>query len=279
MREYYLADVVKHGDEFEITAPPQAGISYQQYRQINSWFNYAGFYQTCRSIKNMTLESADDLEAYLRSLCQREEAHDRPEIDQCFTTGNKLFISFLSFIKTFIDVVSNAISRRSPPDLKGFQEMNSRLYDSFFGYRFFTRMRNYVIHYDMPLTTITDSVSSGISMRCGRENLLRFEKWNTLRGEIERLPEEIDILPYLAEARAAVFALYLHALTVVADQAIEGYQSYQRLCGERGLSSPLFLILDEDADAPKMEQLPLHLVRDFFTDLNEHPNYTVTFLS
>ena len=241
MREYYLADVVKNGDEFEITAPPQAGISYQQYRQINSWFNYAGFYQTCRSIKNMTLESADDLEAYLRSLCQREEAHDRPEIDQCFTTGNKLFISFLSFIKTFIDVVSGAISRRSPPDLRGFQEMNSRLYDSFFGYRFFTRMR------------------------CGRENLLRFEKWNTLRGEIERLPEEIDILPYLAEARAAVFALYLHALTVVADQAIEGYQSYQRLCGERGLS--------------KMEQLPLHLVRDFFTDLNEHPNYTVSFLS
>lgn len=278
MTEYYFVDVIKEDDGFRVAAKADTIITYQMYKEIKSWLNFAGFYQTCRSIKNMTLESADDLEKYLTSLQQITGGHTGLEVAKYLTTGNKLFIGFLSFIKTFIDVISKAISRKRQNYVEEFQKMNSAMYDMFFGYRFFTRMRNYVIHYDMPLTTIIDSVDAGISMRCGRENLLQFKKWNTLRNEIEQLPEQIDIIPYIAETKAAISALYLKALESVAPQVIEGNQKFVDLCKKRGLSAPIFLILDEDAEAPQIEQLPLHLVQEFFEDLNEHPNYNINLI-
>ncbi|MBD5155672.1 MAG: hypothetical protein HDT15_11615 [Oscillibacter sp.] len=277
MEQYYLANLAKDGDELKVVAG--SNISKQECTEIFDWFSFTTFYHICRSVKDMTLESATDLERYLCALQHSNTPYSNSQITKHLTTGNKLLVNYLSFIKTFYDVISHAISQKSSADLKSFETLNSTLYDDYFGYRLFTRMRNYVVHYNMPLTTITDSVSSGVAMYCSRTQLLQYQKWSKLRGEIERLPEKIDIVPYIAETKVAITTLYLKSLETVALSAVEANQNIFKLCQAHKIISPVILVVNEDTQAPSVKMLPLHLLKEFFEDIKYHPNYEIEIIS
>lgn len=223
----------------------------------------------------MALESAADLEKYLYTLQRSTIPYNNSQITQHLTTGNKLLINYLSFIKTFHDVICHAISQRSAADLESFEALNSTLYDDFFGYRLFTRMRNYVVHYNMPLTTIINSAASGVTMYCSRTQLLQYPKWSKLKGEIEQLPEKIDIIPFIAETKVAITTLYLKSLETIAPSAFEANQNISNLCKAHKIVSPVILVVNENAEAPSVKPLPLYVLKEFFEDLNYHPNYEI----
>lgn len=273
MVQYHLADCIPDGEEYRIEV--RRKIDQSEYEEMMQWFSFSGFYYTCQSIKAMTLESAADLENFLTSMRSSEGGFDDTKIDAILTTGNKLFIGFLSLMKIFVDVIGNAISEKSKDDLRAFQEFNSKLYDQFFGYRFFTRMRNYVVHYSMPLTSITDSISSGVTMSCSRDMLLAYRKWSAVQQELERLPEKIDIFPYIEEAKAAISALYLKALETIADQTVAASQKLVEICRQSDIQAPVLLIVDEDLHVPRIEKFPLHIVHAIIADLKEHPGYNI----
>lgn len=272
MERYYLASLTNNNGELEIKAGCQ--MSQHEYIKLFELFNFTGFYEICRSIKNMTLESADDLEQYLHTLYHSDLPCDDSKIAKHLTTGNKLLINFLSFIRTFYDVINHAISQKSASDAKEFEALNHALYDDFFGYRFFSRMRNYVIHYNMPLTTIVNS-ESGIVMYCNRSQLLQYGKWSTVKKEIEHLPEKIDIVPYIAEAKIAITTLYLKSLETIVIPAFEANQKISEIRQINNISTPIILIIHEGKNEPTIKTLPLQLLGDFFEDLKYHPNYGI----
>lgn len=274
MKKYYLANSAKENTYTSVKVG--LNLTEEKYVQIKNWFGFAGFFHTCRSMKNMTIESAKDLETYIIFLRNKNGRHSDLEINNFLISGNKLLISFLSFMKIFVDVLSHAISKEDVQKLKNFKDFNSKLYDDLFGYRFFTRMRNYVVHYDMPLTSITDSVSSGITMKCDRDSLLEYNGWSSVKKEIMQLPETIDILPYIMDAKSAIYALYLKSLETIVDKVVEANQKLATLCGDNNISSPLLIIItDEDYNHPEIEMLPIYLMYEFINDLNEHPNYNI----
>ena len=61
-------------------------------------------------------------------------------------------------IKMSVDIFSNLISKKDKKLYVEFVKLNSQLYDENFGYRFLTRMRNYVMHRNMPFKKITNSI-------------------------------------------------------------------------------------------------------------------------
>ncbi len=185
-----------------------------------------------------------------------------------------MLINFLSFIRTFQDVINHAISQKSVSDSKEFKILDSALYDDLFGYRFFSRMRNYVVHYNMPLTTIVNS-ESGIDMFCNRSQLLQYGKWNTVKKEIEQLPEKIDIVPYITEVKVAITTLYLKSLETIVTPAFEANQKISEICRTNNISTPVILIIHEGEKTPTIKPLPLQLLKDFFEDLKNHPNYEI----
>lgn len=273
MKQYYLANMSKGKNRLQLKKVSQ--ISQQEYLQLFDYFKFTDFYHVCRSVEKMTMESADDLEKFFYDLQQRGAPIDKSKMDKQLITGNKLFINFLSFIRTFIDVVKHAISQWSAAESDSFTKLNSELYDEFFGYRFFTRMRNYVIHYNMPLTIIEDTISSGVSVYCVREQLLQYDGWSTVRKEIEQLPERIDISPYIVEAKVAISTLYLKSLETIVISALEASEKISEVCEKNKIISPVIVVVHDDAKAPTIKTFPLQSLREFFVDLKNHPNYEI----
>lgn len=273
MKEYHLADTTENNGELTVNA--RLKLSEEKYKEIRSWFDFASYFHVCRSMKKMTIESCLDLQRYIVYLQNKTDGYDDLEIDEFLITSNRLLISFLSFIKTFIDVLSNTISKRNPEKLQEFKKFNSKLYDDYFGYRFLNRMRNYVIHFDMPLTTVTDSVNTGVTVCCSRDSLLRYNGWNSVKQEIEKLPESIDIIPYINEAEAAIIALYLKSLEFIVEDVVDANHKTAELCKKNGVLAPIIVIIDTETKHPSFEKLPIYLMVDFVNEINQHPNYNI----
>ena len=210
MKHYELANISKN-EAGETSVVAKGEITAEQYLEIRSWFKFTYFYHVCQSIEHMTLESGEDLANYFAEL----ENYTGPftkDYNKFLTTANKLLISYLSFLRIYVDVVSHAISRKSKEKFEEFNNATHIVYDTLLGYRFFSRMRNYVVHYDVPLTSITCSVSNGIQVTCKRKSLLEYNGWGSVKKEIEQLPEEIDIFPFIGECQAAVKRLYCNGV-------------------------------------------------------------------
>lgn len=278
MERYFIADCVQTDDGLTLTA--QIEIDKTQYQEMNSWFNFANYYHTCRSVARMTKESGQDFIDFCERSAAEHGGHDDLEIDDFLITGNKLLISYLSFVRMFVDVISKAIKDKKQEMLKVFQKFNREMYDSFFGYRLLTRMRNYVLHYEMPLTAVTDSVEHGIVFTCDKDNLLRYDRWSTLKSEIDALPKRFSILPMISECQSAIDTLFLKALEIIADDVFSGNEKLVAFCRQHNIRSPIILILDDSTDAPpKLRKFPLHILRKYVMDLNRHPSYEIDIIN
>jgi len=278
MKRYFVADCSHENGS--LTVVGRIEISKAQFQEMHRWFDFSGYYHTCRSIVRMTQESGQDFINFCEHMGIECGGHDDLQIDNLLITGNKLLISYLSFVKTFIDVISKAISDKSREKLADFQKFNRLMYDEFFGYRLLTRMRNYVVHYDMPLTKVTDSVKNGIVFACDKDSLLRYNGWSSVKDEIAALPEQFSIMPTVAECQAAIEALFLKALEVVVDDVLTGNEAFTAFCKQYDIRFPVVLILDDETnDPPELTKFPLHMVREYAKDLSRHPNYKINVIS
>lgn len=275
MKRYSVADCI--GENGDLTVVGRIEISEAQYHEMNRWFDFTGYYHICRSIVHMTQESGQDFLDFCSHMSGEHGGHEELEIDNLLITGNKLLISYLSFVKTFIDVVSNAISNRKKEMLDDFQKFNSLMYDSFLGYRLLTRMRNYVLHYDMPLTTVTDSLKEGVAFACDRDSLLRYNGWSSVKNEIENLPEQFSITPTVVECQAAIGALFLKALEVVVDDAVTGNKKLADFCNQNSIKAPVIVVFDDEENdhPPEITRFPIYMMCEYMKDLARHPNYNV----
>jgi len=66
MKHYNLADCISEGNRHTVRA--QLAVSQQEYEEMGKWFNFSAFYRTCRSMRDMTLESGTDIEKFLKDL-------------------------------------------------------------------------------------------------------------------------------------------------------------------------------------------------------------------
>lgn len=243
---------------------------------MKSWFNFAYFYHVCKSVTVMAMESGTDFLSFSKQMKDTQNSYDDGELDALLTTGNKLLINYLSFIKMFVDVISNSISKRDASKLAEFQELNRKMYDRFFGYRFLTRLRNYVVHYDIPLSSVSSYAADGIDLLCIRNNLLNYDGWSTLKVEICQLPEAFSVQPYIEESLVVLDILYLKALEIVADNVVAANGKITEFCKEYKISSPVILVIDSIKEKKThIEKFPLNDMNEYFRDLNRHPNYNI----
>ena len=277
MKEYFLANCKETNGETTVEANVQ--ISEEQVKDIDNWFSYISYYHTCRSAWKMVLESSEDLKKFLSDMKNDKSGHDQLEIDNILITGNKLLINYLSFIKNFVDLISNTISNNQKDKLTDFQKLDSDLYDTFFGYRFLKRMRNYVTHSSMPMTSITDSAEKGISMVCKRKTLLKFKSWSTVKKEIEKLNDDIYVEPYIDESVIAINTLYLYALELIIDEVIFSNVALQDLCSKHNIICPTIFVYDTITGEKKFKHIPIYLMNEYLNDIEKHPNIDIQFES
>jgi hypothetical protein len=189
-------------DEFD--ALQEANTALGRYRQQVSFLNLVHWnfedYIGCQE------------KLLIAGIGRSEPALRAPDLDL-----NRRLMNLLSAARTFLDHTETDLKRRFGADSERytrFETLTHKLYDSFFSYRFLYEFRNFVQHCGLPLDSISHTSthnSRTLSATVSRVRLLRDFGWKaSLRGEIELLPEEVDITPFLLEHVDQLTTLHKH---------------------------------------------------------------------
>jgi len=131
------------------------------------------------------------------------------EIIKPISFFNQRLANILTSFRSYDDHIKRKISDTDlnhKTTLKYYGEKLSETYDKYFSFRFFSRLRSYVQHFGFPITKIKfnseivgEFTEFTISLITLKSDLLKYKKWSSVKQEIERLEEEIDIRKYLNE--------------------------------------------------------------------------------
>ena len=264
-------------DEKGIHLDQRAEISESQKEEIEGWFSFSNYFDRCQTVRALTLECGNDFLLFCKSLSSHS-SYNVKLANTLHLTANKLLINYLSFLRTFYDVIGNALSHQKGKDaLERFHKYDSQLYDNHFSYRFLKFLRNYITHFDIPLSGLSFDLH-GIAVYSESSALRRDEKWKKIEKEGERLPEKIDVCPYVEDCQGIIDQLYLNAIEHIFQDVYQSNVQFVDLCKKYKLNNPALLIANiEDPEAVSVYNLPQEVFRDYFEEINRHPNYNIKF--
>jgi hypothetical protein len=126
---------------------------------------------------------------------------------------NQRILNILNSIKSYEEHIRYKVSKLWGSDseqLKKYEEIDRSLYDQFFSYRFLKRLRNYAQHYDMPIKYISypamsvsfdpRQIAFTVTAMTPKKDLLEYDGWSTVKQDIKKQDEKIDINLIIEEA-------------------------------------------------------------------------------
>ena len=139
--------------------------------------------------------------------------HDRKNMTLPSLEINQRILNILTSIQSYDDHIRHKMSKlwgKSSKQATKYTEMDSGLYAEFFSYRLLKRLRNYAQHYDLPLKCISYPVISvgfeptqvafTVTPIMYKKHLLEYDGWSTVKKDIEKQNEKIDISLIIEEA-------------------------------------------------------------------------------
>ncbi|WP_281635374.1 hypothetical protein [Flavobacterium marginilacus] len=136
----------------------------------------------------------------------------REDCDNVFLNINRLFLNYLSAIRTFLDHSETFLNRKFGENSNQFLEFKKILsffYDNSFSYRFFYRLRNYAQHVGLPIDNLQfsteydrekNTIHGNLKVRFDRDKLLSsYQKWSTVKNDLEMLDSKFDVSPLIFE--------------------------------------------------------------------------------
>ncbi len=272
---YYIAnfDATKNKIcSFEETTEEQINIFYDEIDFINT-------YSQVNRVLDMVIGNSIIVKKYYNSNSQNAKMSG-VESENILKNINKYLFDYLTSFHTFIDVVIKAMIKIDSGKEEDIKKEDSRLYDEYFEYRFFKRLRNYIVHYDFPLTKL-DASDVGIKISASKKSLLRFKSWSTVKDEIQKLDEEIDILSMIDSVNNCITLLYyefLYLLAPVIDKAASAVMLFNN---KYKYDQPVVIIAENKNEFlnGKLEMKPisnsLNNVTKALKELLSHPSVKV----
>jgi len=136
---------------------------------------------------------------------------------------NRLFLNYLSSIKTFIDHNDTNIKRRYGKDsdeVKEFTKITNYYFDNSFAYRFFSKLRNYAQHCGMPLQefaiSVTRTEENGYvgSSELGfspKDLLENFDDWGRIvKEDLKKRSSNFPLAPLVEEMTQVLLDFWLN---------------------------------------------------------------------
>jgi len=148
---------------------------------------------------------------------------------------NQRILNILTSIKSYEEHIKYKVSKLwgdSSEQIKKYEEIDSSLYDKFFSYRFLKRLRNYVQHRDLPVKCVSYTVTSvsfeprqiafTVTPIMYKRYLLEFDSWSTVKEDIEKQGDKIDVNLIIEEAFrvfTSLHAQFRNYLSIILERA------------------------------------------------------------
>jgi len=212
-----------------------------------------------------------------------------PYFERIILEIHRRILNYLSAVRTFLDYSKfNLIKRcgKNSEKVTRFNEACHEAYDSSFAYRFVYELRNCAQHCTLPLkleliskevNRLSNEIQNSLITMLDRDELLNSYDWNKTRKlkklsvEIQNLPSQFEINPYLAEMRKCLERISGVILDDQLQELVRSADYIQRLVYEtKDIQGIPYVsrIRDEQQDSEgktkqfqmEIRWMPLHLV-------------------
>ncbi len=133
----------------------------------------------------------------------------------------RLLLNYLASIKLFLEFNKTNFEKKSPECFEEFERIRREAYDNTFGFRFLSKLRDYVQHCGLPILSVGievtnpaeidhKAVRSEFEVSINKEGLLKasFNWTSKIRKEIEAGPENVDLISVLKGTESEINRIY-----------------------------------------------------------------------
>ncbi|WP_042353062.1 hypothetical protein [Bacillus massiliigorillae] len=239
---------------------------------------YLGVHLKNKHLYQLIVKNGEELEKYLE-IIRDKEMSELESPDSLIFESNRLFMNYLSILRTYDDHISSALSKTFNSQVKEeFKSFLSKMYDQFYTYRFIVRLRNFAQHFDLPISSFTNS-QNGKFFVMNREQLLRYDGWSTVKQEIQRMEENIAIQGLTDRMNRIMHNVYLYVMQLYAGEIIDACKWISSLQKEFFGKATIIATANsyEEYKSGEINFIPMNsqMYIDAIHDLNELPNVNI----
>lgn len=218
----------------------KGSIGENEYRDFRQAIAFIETFYDIREMLLIAKKNGDDLYDYLQPKAMNNrylvnKVHPK-EIER---QANRLAFNFAASFKTAVEIVERvAKAWKNENSLTLLRESESLLFDSEFAYRFWVRLRNYIVH---NRTIYSGLVCDGVKtlITADYERIISWQGWNRqLKLEIKKRGRETDYSDTIADAENSLMALCYAYIIIFHDKydisrtTIESYRHKFNIKGE-----------------------------------------------
>ena len=174
--KYYAASVEfsVEGKENIITIKDE--ISKEEFDKLFDSTRFLDNIGATKEAYKIAVQNGKELEIFLSdSEMKRNIFIEQNSPSNFVTNANRLTYNFCASIKTFVDYATISVKRKGENKFKSFDNLLKRIFDESIEYRFFYKLRNYIIHYSYPFTTLEVAMPDKVNLVCKKEHLLKYD--------------------------------------------------------------------------------------------------------
>lgn len=253
----------------------------EEYDAFFDNFKFYGQYHQFKEIYDICLEGNLDLARFLSAenlnTVLRSRGVDRSKVLQ---TGNKLLLNYCTVIKIMVEKIESFLKHNRADKLDEFKKFCSDFYDNEFSYRFFMRLRNYIIHNGMPFTKIASSLYKDCNLYINRNNLLEWTGWNTVKKDLEEMGnDDIAVQPLLLDLGSSIYAIYMQSLYYLAPDIISSLNNINKFIEKYNVTGFDFIEYENEEDFKNGKYtyrvVPWKSMIECIEELNKHPSINI----
>lgn len=240
---------------------------------------YLLLHEKNKHLYQIIVRNGEELESYLKILESKTRSEIEEEPNNFLFESNRLFMNYLSMIRAYLDHIPSTLSKVIGSQAKvEFNEFLSKVYDNYFEYRFIYRLRNLAQHFDLPINLLRTFKDCSY-VKIGRDHILNYDGWSTVKKEIENMGEEIPVLGLATTMNLVMKLVYFCAMDLYAEGMEKAHRWVERLQKEFKAPECVLAVSNTIEDFKSDNYKTQHMgVQDFIRsiyDMNEHPRINI----
>ncbi|MBH1959949.1 MAG: hypothetical protein I8H68_07540 [Flavobacteriia bacterium] len=149
---------------------------------------------------------------------------------------NRMFLNYLSSFRTLLDHTETIIKRKyekESVESTKFKLLTNKIFDNYFAYRFFTKLRNYSQHCGIPIdefevsgTMIDENrIKPEYKIEFSSSSLLtKYKDWGAIVSKDLQTKGDFSLFPLLEEMKLALNEFWISLISIFENEIVEAIE-------------------------------------------------------
>lgn len=276
--KYYAVSIEKSSTSQETTIVVKDEISKDEFENLFSVVAFLKDIMPAKEAHRIVIRNGRELLHFLSDKNLKNELlTKRCNKHNFITDANRLIFNFCASMRTFVDHAMTTVKRKG--EVESFKRFVSQIFDESKEYRFFDKLRNFIIHYSYPFTGLKMEVPDIVKVVCQKEHLLEFDRWGAIvKKDLESMPEEIDVRQYIEPLLVRLETIYLMMYYYFAQDYCKASITFANFQKKYNLKEPSTMAIEGGIDGEKtIHPLSLVDIAEGIEELKHNPYVNLVF--